>query len=635
MKRLKITSLLLSVVMCVTMAFPSIGVIADEAAEPTETQTEATEKKPETKAPEKKQTTKAPEKKQEPTEPKKEDPTEPEKKQEPTEPKKEDPTEPEKKQEPTEPEKEEPTEPEKQEPTEPKKEDPTEPEKQEPTEPEKEEPTEPEKQEPTEPEKEEPTEPENQEPTEPKKEDPTEPENKEPTETETQAPSETDKQAPEETEPEATEVPGGKVTKKPKNAVGFTNVKLDPTSGILTWDAVPNADFYFVVVREDKYDENDEEGYFFDENVWNFEKDEERKIDVHKLIRNFIKCGYIDKTKNNVYYVYIAAYRYTTGEYDDGDWEELCTPYETTHKYETNVKRVNEGTISASIDKSGVLKWKPYSKAVNYTVYYAGLDIETTATSFDLKKAIDNAIVSRKIWKDSFYIVKVLAWDSDDVCLGIKYLTYYYKSSATPKKLASLPGAELNSDILTWNSYSGANLYYVRIVCKDFNYTFSPDYTSPRSVNIKNVIHDLIEYEGEIDEFSDYTLELYAVYRADDDETDDVLLAEYETGFHYKEANTLSVSGKTAKVKKNKVRRKKQKVKVSKVIKFKNRGQGKITYSKASGSKKISINGKTGQVTVKKKTKKGTYKVSVWVTASGNSKYAYTKKKVTFKIKVK
>ena len=614
MKRLKITSLLLSVVMCVTMAFPSIGVIADEAAEPTETQTEATEKKPETKAPEKKQTTKAPEKKQEPTEPKKEEPTEPEKKQEPTEPKKEEPTEPEK-QEPTEPEKEEPTEPEKQEPTEPEKEEPTEPEKQEPTEPKKEEPTEPEKQEPTEPEK------------------------QEPTETESQAPSETDKQAPEETEPEkepeATEVPGGKVTKKPKNAVGFTNVKLDPTSGILTWDAVPNADYYLVVVREDKYDENDEEGYFFDENDWYLEKDEERKIDVHKLIRNFIKCGYIDKTKNNVYYVYIAAYRYTTGEYDDGDWEELCAPYETTHKYETNVKPVNEGTISASIDKSGVLKWKPYSKAVNYTVYYAGLDIETTATSFELKKAIDNAIVSRKIWKDSFYDVKVLAWDSDDVCLGIKYLTYYYKSSVTPKKLASLPGAELNKDILTWNSYSGANLYYVRIVCKDFNYTFSPEYTSPRSVNIKNVIHDLIEYEGEIDEFSDYTLELYAVYRADDDETDDVLLAEYETGFHYKEANTLSVSGKTAKVKKNKVRRKKQKVKVSKVIKFKNRGQGKITYSKISGSKKISINGSNGKVTVKKKTKKGTYKITVWVKAAGNGTYARTKKKVTFKIKVK
>ena len=58
-------------------------------------------------------------------------------------------------------------------------------------------------------------------------------------------------------------------------------------------------------------------------------------------------------------------------------------------------------------------------------------------------------------------------------------------------------------------------------------------------------------------------------------------------------------------------------------------------YAEKKAIPYISINGSNGKVTVKKKTKKGTYKVTVWVKAAGNTKYARIKKKVTFKIKVK
>ena len=96
------------------------------------------------------------------------------------------------------------------------------------------------------------------------------------------------------------------------------------------------------------------------------------------------------------------------------------------------------------------------------------------------------------------------------------------------------------------------------------------------------------------------------------------------------------MKAKTAKVKFSKLKKKSQKLAVSKVIKLTNKGQGAITYTKASGNKKITINKKTGKVTIKKGLKKGTYKVKVKVKAAGTANYkASPAKTVTFTIKVK
>jgi len=100
-------------------------------------------------------------------------------------------------------------------------------------------------------------------------------------------------------------------------------------------------------------------------------------------------------------------------------------------------------------------------------------------------------------------------------------------------------------------------------------------------------------------------------------------------------SNTLSLKGKTAKVKYKKVRKKNQLLSVSKVLTFKNRGTGSLTYKKYSGNKKIVINSKNGIVTVKK-LKRGTFKVTVKVTASGSATVKSSGwKKVTFKIRVR
>ena len=110
-----------------------------------------------------------------------------------------------------------------------------------------------------------------------------------------------------------------------------------------------------------------------------------------------------------------------------------------------------------------------------------------------------------------------------------------------------------------------------------------------------------------------------------------------------KAANTLDVKGKTATVKYKKLKKNTQTLKVSKVLTFKSKGQGTLTYKfvsakkgKKSFKKYFKVNKTTGKVTVKKGLKKGTYKVKVKVKAAGNANYkASALKTVTFTVKVK
>ena len=100
-------------------------------------------------------------------------------------------------------------------------------------------------------------------------------------------------------------------------------------------------------------------------------------------------------------------------------------------------------------------------------------------------------------------------------------------------------------------------------------------------------------------------------------------------------ANTMTVSGKTATVKASKVRKKAQKISVSKLYSFSNPGVGTHLFAKSSGNKKITVAG-NGVITVKKGLKKGTYTVKVKVMATGDQTTANTSWQiVTVKVKVK
>lgn len=108
-----------------------------------------------------------------------------------------------------------------------------------------------------------------------------------------------------------------------------------------------------------------------------------------------------------------------------------------------------------------------------------------------------------------------------------------------------------------------------------------------------------------------------------------------------KAGNSLSVKGRTAEISYSKLKKSSRTLKVSKVIKFHNKGQGKKTFKLSSAKKGnksfrkyFRINSKTGSVTVKKGLKKGTYTVKVNVRAAGNSNYKAGTKTAAFRLKV-
>lgn len=101
-----------------------------------------------------------------------------------------------------------------------------------------------------------------------------------------------------------------------------------------------------------------------------------------------------------------------------------------------------------------------------------------------------------------------------------------------------------------------------------------------------------------------------------------------------KYANTLSVKGKTPIVKYKKLKKKTRTVSPAKAYKITDPGQGKLTFSKLSGNKKIKV-GSNGKITVKKGLKKGKFKVRVKVHATGDADHNFVNKTVTVTIRVK
>ena len=98
-----------------------------------------------------------------------------------------------------------------------------------------------------------------------------------------------------------------------------------------------------------------------------------------------------------------------------------------------------------------------------------------------------------------------------------------------------------------------------------------------------------------------------------------------------KATQTLKVTKKSASVKYTKVKKKAQKLTAIKI----SGAKGTLTYKKTSGSKKITVNSKTGKVTVKKGTAKKTYKITVKVTAKKTTNYKAASKTVKVTVKVK
>lgn len=100
-----------------------------------------------------------------------------------------------------------------------------------------------------------------------------------------------------------------------------------------------------------------------------------------------------------------------------------------------------------------------------------------------------------------------------------------------------------------------------------------------------------------------------------------------------KYANPIIVKGKTVTVKLKSLKKKTQTIAQKNAFKI-TKAQGKVTYTKSGGEKKITVS-KSGKLTVKKGLKKGSYKVKVKVKAAGNKSYKPSSKTATVTIKIK
>ena len=95
---------------------------------------------------------------------------------------------------------------------------------------------------------------------------------------------------------------------------------------------------------------------------------------------------------------------------------------------------------------------------------------------------------------------------------------------------------------------------------------------------------------------------------------------------------SLKVANKT--ISKSSVDKKAQ---TFKAVTFAKKAQGSVAYKNASNSavkSAVSVNASTGQITVKKGVKKGTYTLQMTVNTAGNANYKAASKTVKVKVKV-
>ena len=105
-----------------------------------------------------------------------------------------------------------------------------------------------------------------------------------------------------------------------------------------------------------------------------------------------------------------------------------------------------------------------------------------------------------------------------------------------------------------------------------------------------------------------------------------------------RKTNPMTVKGRTVAIRYKKIKQKTQTVSRKKAVKL-SKAKGKVTYKLLGVTKKkfkkyFKVNARTGKITVKKGLKKGSYKLKIRITATGNSSYKKISKtaKVTINI---
>ena len=460
-----------------------------------------------------------------------------------------------------------------------------------------------------------------EEPAESKETEPAETEDKQPAESE----DKTEPEQPAETAPEAEaeqpdtvtgKTPGESDSSDPKKAPieveTITDIGWDG-AGSLRWSQVPGATQYFVKINT--IEEWTEYSGLFN---------------TYTIINNAIRTGCLKKPSD-------LKFTFTVFAYDD-DYT-LLGKGVLEYNIPANLITADEPAVKAipgAKIKSGRLYWNKLKNAIvsEYSVRINGTWVNWYTScpkkGVNLKPYVNRLIKDGKIdkAKNNKYSILLLAYDGDNV-VGRYSATLTYKTSAKRVQQYTFDSVTQDGGRLNWSAIKGAKKYVIDIWDPHGGDDDIVRTVKTTSADINNIVANDMLFEDAPGTL-DYAL---TAYNSSGDS-----IAFYRGTFNFSmQPNPLSVSGKTAKVKYSKLKKKKQTLAASKVINGTGTGRGPMTYTKVSGNKNITINKTTGKVTIKKKgLKKGkTYSVTVVISAAGNGGYEpSTEQTVTFKIKV-
>ena len=437
----------------------------------------------------------------------------------------------------------------------------------------------------------------------------TEPESSVPSETET--PSETE--VPEETEPSESaeeKLPEAPVTQDgKKEGIGTLNAKI--VNGILSWDAYPNADWYDIEIN----------------GVWaDYDSDEDgRSYNINQEIDYLLTKAEFEKTGK--YEIHLYAYA------EDFD-SELIAEWKYVYNYNSPADYPTLNKINVSI-KNGVMSWGAIRNTVDYCVIINGyrFNKDSSDRTFYLNEQIDWMIKAAYFGNLGSYRIRVVAYNANGNPIAEKAWDYVYNSTATPWGNRKINNISVKNGIMTWDPADDAETYWIEVEGTEESFNCDENY-----VDLNDFLTDLVTWEDGFTPKNQYKVTVYAsCWSPEGGESEVVAEGTYTYDFE-QASNPLNVKGRLVKVKKKKIKKKKQVLSVNRVIAGVASGRGQMVYTKLSGPKKVLINRRTGAVTIKKKglKKKKTYKVKVRVQAMGNYGYAPSEAKVIiFKIKVK
>ena len=410
-------------------------------------------------------------------------------------------------------------------------------------------------------------------------------------------------------------------------------------NGVLTWkDMVPE--------RTEEDDEDSWVSYYIYvsgvciESVSPSKNDasKELKLDLKKYVDSHIKKGELEKSENGKYSVLILA---------ELDYTDIYAAWDGEFTYESKAKTAKKiGKLNASIDGEGILTWTGYKGADEYLVYINeyNLPVFSSKKPIPLKKQIDFMIKCGFIKKADTYDIKVIGYDGRYENVLAKWSTKFtYATDAVPGGVVgTVDGISLKDGILTWNTYAGADIYYVEVFADG---KFKDSYFAETN---KSDVNDYIAqeiYDKDMDlNAVKFTFRVSAVELSSGDafgifESERLVIATSLYGDYKMEKapNPLSVTGKEVTVSSSNLNKKKQTIATGKTFNGLSTGRGGFIFTKLSGDNNISINKSSGKITIKKGgLKKGqTYNVDVNVQAKGNVGYAASETiKVTITIKV-